>query len=192
MDLEAEVLKERLASYIRLRGGFPVPLAGMTYWIAVGVLGYVVDPKQWGFWAFILSGSIFPVALLYASIFRNDFMKDKNALGSVILPAFVGMLLFWPIAVAAWWTEVGMVPLTLAIGMSLHWPIIGWSYGRTALFAAHAVVRAVVVFLIWWLMPDARFTLLPLSVAVIYLLTVVAILIDSSAQAKKVAATGAG
>ena len=58
-----------------------------------------------------------------------------------------------------WWAEVQLVPLVLAIGMSLHWPVIGWSYGRTTLFAAHAVVRAIVVFLIWWLVPDGRFTL---------------------------------
>jgi hypothetical protein len=159
----------------------------MSYWAAVGVLGYFFEPSRWTFWAFILSGSIFPLALLYAAVFRNGFIKDKNALGGVIFPAFAGMLLFWPIAIASWWTEVSLVSLILAIGMSLHWPIIGWSYGRTALFTAHAVVRAVVVFLIWWWLPEARFTLLPLAVAAIYLLTVIAILIDSAAHAKKIA-----
>jgi hypothetical protein len=185
MDLSAEILKERLASYVRLRGGFPVPLAGATYWAAVGGLGYVAGPSQWVFWSFIASGTIFPLAILYAAAFRNNFLKDKNALGGVLLPAFISMLLFWPMAIAAWWAEVQLVPLVLAIGMSLHWPVIGWSYGRTALFAAHAVVRAIVVFLIWWLMPDGRFTLLPISVAVIYLGTVLAILIDSGAYSKK-------
>jgi hypothetical protein len=188
MNLDAEILRERLASYVRLRGGFPAPLAGATYWAAVGSLGYVVGPQQWVLWAFIASGAIFPLAILYAAIFRNNFLKDKNALGSVLLPAFISMLLFWPMAVAAWWAEVQLVPLVLAIGMSLHWPVIGWSYGRTALFAAHAIVRAVTVFLVWWLVPDGRFTLLPISVAVIYLGTVVAILIDSGVYAKKVSA----
>lgn len=39
--------------------------------------------------------------------------------------------------------------------------------------------RAVVVTAIWIALPDARFTLLPLSVAVIYLLTVIVIYVDS-------------
>ena len=185
MDLSAEILKERLASYARLRGGFPVPLAGVTYWAAVGGLGYVVGPSQWVFWSFIASGAIFPLAILYAAIFRNNFLKDKNALGGVLLPAFISMLLFWPMAIAAWWTDAQLVPLVLAIGMSLHWPVIGWSYGRTALFAAHAVVRAIVVFFIWWLMPEGRFTILPFAGAVISLGTVVAILIDSGAHSKR-------
>jgi hypothetical protein len=188
MDLKAEILKERLASYVRLRGGFPIPLAGATYWIAVGLLGYAVGPTQWVFWSFIASGAIFPLAVLYATFFRNDFLKDRSALGSVLLPAFVSMLLFWPMAVAAWWTDAQLAPLVLAIGMSLHWPVIGWSYGRTALFAAHAVVRAIVVFLLWWLMPEDRFTSIPFAVAAIYLVTVVAILIDSGAQTRKLAA----
>jgi hypothetical protein len=188
MDLSAEILKERLASYVRLRGGFPVPMAGATYWAAVGGLGYVVEPSQWVFWSFIASGTIFPLAILYAAVFRNNFLKDKNALGGVLLPAFISMLLFWPIAVAAWWTDAQLVPLVLAIGMSLHWPVIGWSYGRTALFAAHAVVRAIVVFLLWWLMPEGRFTIIPFAVAAVYLVTVVAILIDSGAQIRKLAA----
>jgi hypothetical protein len=188
MDLSAEILKERLASYVRLRGGFPVPLAGATYWAALGGLGYVVGPSQWVFWSFITSGAILPLAILYAAIFRNNFLKDKNALGGVLLPAFVSMLLFWPMAIAAWWTDVQLVPLVLAIGMSLHWPVIGWSYGRTALFAAHAVVRAIVVFFIWWLMPEGRFTVIPFAVAAVYLVTVVAILIDSGAYSKKASA----
>jgi hypothetical protein len=188
MDLRGEILKERLASYVRLRGGFPVPLAGATYWAAVGGLGYVVEPSQWVFWSFIASGTIFPLAILYAAIFRNNFLKDTNALGGVLLPAFISMLLFWPMAIAAWWTDAQLVPLVLAVGMSLHWPVIGWSYGRTALFAAHAVVRAIVVFLLWWLMPDGRFTMIPFAVAAIYLVTVVAILIDSGAQTRKLAA----
>jgi hypothetical protein len=190
MDLGAEILKERLASYVRLRGGFPVPLAGATYWAAVGGLGYVVGPSQWVFWSFIASGTIFPLAILYAAVLRNNFLKDTNALGGVLLPAFVSMLLFWPMAIAAWWTDAQLVPLVLAIGMSLHWPVIGWSYGRTALFTAHAVVRAIVVFLLWWLMPESRFTVIPFAVAATYLVTVVVILIDSGAQTRKLAAAG--
>jgi len=71
------------------------------------------------------------------------------------------------------------VPLILAIGMSLHWPVIGWTYGRTGLYSAHAIARALVCLFIWARIPEGRFTLLPLSVAVIYAITVVAIVIDS-------------
>jgi hypothetical protein len=48
------------------------------------------------------------------------------------------------------------------------------------LFSAHAIVRAFVALGIWMTLPDARVTLLPFSVSALYLLTVLAILIDSA------------
>jgi hypothetical protein len=105
-------------------------------------------------------------------------MKDRTAAGDVLLPTFISMFLFWPILIASLSAAPALAPLVLAIGMSLHWPVIGWSYGKTALYSAHALVRAVVVFIIWMWMPQERLWLLPLSVSVIYLLSVGAILLE--------------
>lgn len=60
-----------------------------------------------------------------------------------------------------------IAPLALAIGLSIHWPVIGWSHERTAIYTAHALVRAVVVFAIWIVLPDQRYTTLPLAVAIV-------------------------
>ena len=83
----------------------------------------------------------------------------------MLFPAFASMLLFWPIAFAAFGSAVQLVPLILAIGMSIHWPVVGWTYGRTGLYTAHAIARALVCLFIWARMPESRFTLLPLSVS---------------------------
>ena len=178
--LWAELLADRLAAYKRLRGGFPIPLAGVIYWGVLAWLGTILTVHSWCMIAFIGSGTIFPMALLFAAIFRNPFMKDKTATGDVLLPAFISMLLFWPMIVAALGVAPQLVPLSLAIGMSLHWPVIGWSYGRTGLYSAHAIVRAIVCLFIWLYLPEARFTLLPLAVAGVYLVTVLASVIDSA------------
>lgn len=179
-ELKAASLADRLAAYKRLRGGFPIPLAGAVYWGVLAWLGSFLTVHSWCMIAFIGSGAIFPMALLFAAIFRNGFMKDKTATGDVLLPAFISMLLFWPMIVAAMQVAPQLVPLILAIGMSLHWPVIGWSYGRTGLYSAHSIVRALVCLAVWLWMPEARFTVLPLAVAVVYLLTVIAIFIDSA------------
>lgn len=178
-QLKTALLADRLASYKRLRGGFPIPLAGTVYWGVLAWVGTWADIQTWCMSAFIGSGAIFPMALLFAAIFRNPFMKDRTATGDVLLPAFISMLLFWPMIVAAVQVGPELVPLILGIGMSLHWPVIGWSYGRTALFSAHSIVRAIACILIWLWFPEGRFTLLPLAVAGVYLVTVFAILIDS-------------
>jgi hypothetical protein len=177
--LRTALLQDRLASYVRLRGGFPIPLAGAVYWGVLGTLGYSMELPAWSMTAFVGSGAIFPMAILFARLFRNDFMRDRTATGDVLIPTFIGMLLFWPMIVAAVREGPQLIPLILAIGLSLHWPVIGWSYGRTALYATHAVVRAALALAIWLALPDARLTLLPLSVAAVYLATVVAILLDA-------------
>ena len=129
IDLKAEMLRRRRANYVRLNGGFPIPLAGALYWLTLGIAGYALDLAIWSQLAFYASGAIFPLALLLAKLFKNNFMKDKGIVDSVLIPTFIGMLLFWPIMIAAVKTEPQLIPLILAIGMSIHWPVIGWSYG---------------------------------------------------------------
>lgn len=177
--LREALRQDRLDGYVKLRGGYPIPLAGMTYWLVLGALGYRLELPDWSLIAFIGSGIIFPLALLFAKLFRNDFMKEKHAADSVLLPAFISMLLFWTMIAAAAQEGPALIPLILAIGMSLHWPVIGWAYGRTAIYSAHAIVRAAAVLGIWLAFPEHRLTWLPFAVAATYALTVVAILIDS-------------
>jgi hypothetical protein len=186
-DLKAALLRDRLASYVRLSGGYPIPVAGALYWLALGIAGYFVTPAIWMPLAFFFSGAIFPIALLVAKLTGNPFMKDKAAATNVIWPAFIGMLLFWVFIVAAMRVAPGMIPLLLAVGMSAHWPVIGWAYGRTALFSAHSILRALIALFIWLQFPEHHFTWLPLSVAFVYMITVVAIIIDSRAVGKKLA-----
>lgn len=185
-ELKVELRRDRLASYVRLRGGWPIPLAGAIYWLVLALQGYRLELGDWAFFAFVTSGLIFPIALLLAKLFKNPFMKDKTATGDVLLPTFISMLLFWTFIVAAAQEGPTLVPLILAVGMSLHWPVIGWSYGRTALFSAHAILRALAVLCIWLQFPEHRLTWLPLSVAVIYGLTVLAIFVDSKRMTGRV------
>lgn len=187
-ELETALRAEREASYIRLRGGFPVLLAGATYWAGLAAAGYLLDLRYWFPIALFGSGAIFPLAMMYGAIFRNNFMKDRSPVTSVLLPAFVAMLLFWPMAIGALWTEQALFPLILAVGLSLHFPVIGWTYNRTWLYMNHALLRAVAVFMVWWFLPDGRFTLLPLVVVAAYLITAAIVVVDSG-RAKAAAAS---
>ena len=177
--LKAQLKEHRLAHYIRLSGGAPIPLAGAVYWALLTWVGTFTDLESWAAIAFPLSGVIFPLALIFAKLMKCNFLKDKSAVGDVLLPTFISMLLFWAMLNMAIKSSAPdlIVPI-LAIGMCLHWPVIGWTYGRTALFTAHSLIRTVVVVYIWFAMPDHILTALPLAVAVIYILTVIAIYVD--------------
>ncbi len=183
--LKTALLHDRLSSYARLRGGFPIPLAGATYWAALAILSQQLPEPTWRYAALFGSGAIFPLALVYARLFNNNFMKDRTATGDLLAPAFVGMLIFWPMAIAALWRAPDLFPMILAIGMGIHWPVIGWSYGRTWIYCAHAIARAIVVFLIWWKAPEQQLLFIPAAVAAIYILTVLVIVIDSGLIKKR-------
>jgi hypothetical protein len=183
-ELRAAVRRDQLDSFERLKGGYTFPLAGAIYWAGIGAAGYRLPADDWILVAFISSGAIFPLAWLLSRLLGVDFMKDKTATGDVLGPAFASMLLFWPIAFAAYGHAPQLVPLIIAIGMSQHWPIIGWSYGKPRLYSAHAIVRAVGALAIWALLPQGRFTLIPFWVAAVYLATVAAILIAVKREAE--------
>ncbi len=184
-EIESALKTARLSAYVEARGGWPVPLAGATYWAVLAVLGSRIDEANWSLLAAVASGMIFPMAIAYAAIFRNPFMKAKIPDQGAVFMAMGGMLLFWPMAVAAMWNCNALTPLILAIGMSGHWPVFGWTYGRPLPFLLHAIVRAVVCFGIWQYMPEGRFTVLPAAVAGIYLVTVAALFIDSGRLARR-------
>lgn len=189
MDLKAELLRQRLEGYAALSGGYPVPLAGAVYWAGLCAAGLVLDLYNWSLLAFICSGLIFPLGVILSKVLRKDFMKAKGPVDGVLAPTFISMLLFWPGCIAAFYTAPDLVPLILAIGMAGHWPVIGWSYGRPALFTAHALVRAVVVTALWVGAPDQRLVYIPAAVCAIYLITVVALIVDSGAVSRKLRAS---
>jgi hypothetical protein len=181
LELKQAIRVQREASFFRLRGGYPIPLAGGVWWAGMGLAGYRLHSHlQWILLTFYCTGLILPLAILFGRLFRVNFMADKTAVSEVIFAAMGSMLLFWPMAFAAFSTCPELVPLILSIGMSIMWPVVGWSYGRTALFSSHAVVRAIVCFVLWTWWPSTRFTVLPLAVSAIYLVTVVALLVASS------------
>ncbi|MGP1275406.1 MAG: DUF7010 family protein [Caulobacterales bacterium] len=193
MELKTELTELRRESYGNLRGGYPIVLAGAIYWIVLAGLSRFLEPVPLLQTAFGLSGLIFPLAVALAWVTGNRFLKERNALSPLLVPAFIAMLLFWPMLfIAAAESSAGVVMAILAIGMSLHWPVIGWTYGRTALFSSHAIIRAVLVAWIFNAYPDERLTLIPLAVAACYLVTALIVFIDAGRVARRNRSATAG
>ena len=48
MDLKQALFADREASFFRLRAGYPIPLAGATWWAILGTAGYLLPSRgQW-------------------------------------------------------------------------------------------------------------------------------------------------
>ncbi len=146
-------------------------MAGALYWLTLGILGFFLPERLWIFCAAFGSGLIFPLGLLFSKpLNSNLFIKDEP-LANVAGFAVLAINLLWPLYFAIIVVAPALLPLALGVGMSLHWPIIGWMYGSRACLT-HAVVRVLLVTALWVLLPAQRLTLLPLSVAFIYVVTV--------------------
>ncbi|MBL0744364.1 DUF7010 family protein [Chryseolinea lacunae] len=176
MNLKESLLLEKRNAFINANGGLALPVAGFIYWLALGIAGLYVAPRFWFPLAAFTSGLIFPLGLALAKPMKSDLMV-KSALTNLLLPAFVSMLMFWPLAFAGARADLSFVPLAIGVGMGIHWPVIGWTYGRP-LYMAHAIARTVGCTVLWYTLPDQRFVAIPFFVSAAYLATVFAIKAD--------------
>ncbi|WP_080053751.1 DUF7010 family protein [Spirosoma aerolatum] len=182
MDFNQEIVNQKRQFLIRANAGISLPIAGAIYWAALAVAGFYLKPGQWTLMAFCTSGLLFPLGLALQKPFKANLMV-KNPLAGLIPYALFSMMLSWGIIIPASSIDKSLVPLCLAIGMSIHWPIIGWLYDSKAC-QLHALLRTIVVVACWYTLPGLRFTLLPLLVSVLYVLTVIGLTIEVT-QARK-------
>ncbi len=161
------IAAEQRRLFLAARSGISAPAAGAIYWIALGIAGFYLPPKSWCLLAFVTSGAIFPLAIALQKPLRAN-MFVKSALDSMTFPSLLPVMLCFGFTIPAFHIEPQLVPLGLSIGMTVHWPIIGWMYGRTGAFSAHAIVRVLSAVVLWYAFPDHRFSLVPLSTGIVY------------------------
>lgn len=166
-NLNQAVLEERKRYSAAAGGGVSLPVAGAVYWAVIGVLGFYLDPGEWAYAAAAGSGLIFPLGLLLQGPLRSPFMKTKSPLSGITMAAIIAINLLWPVHVVLISVYPDAAPLSLAIGMTLHWPLIGWAYASRVCMA-HAIIRTAVVTLIWFGLPELRFTGIPFAVSALY------------------------
>ena len=170
--LDNSTLQQARLDLLSRSGGIVAfPVAGALYWLAMGICGYTLDHDSWRIVALIGSAMLFPTAFLLATLFKaNIFVRDNPLASLAGLPmATVGLLPF-ALYIVLDGSAIQLLPLALAIGMSLHFPILGWMYG-SRVCALHPIVRTASALGVWMIFPGGRFTILPLVVMVIYVIT---------------------
>ncbi len=169
--LSEDALNNERARLFRVaRSGVSLPAAGAVYWLALGVAGLFLPPREWSLAAFFTSGLIFPLGIALQKPFRARLF-EPSPLSPLFGFAMIPIALSFAVTIPAFYTEVSLVPLALSVGMTVHWPVVGWIYAKPG-FVVHAVIRTAAVCALWFLMPDARFVAIPFMVGLIYLGTV--------------------
>jgi len=185
MELKELLIIEKRNFLIKANGGIALPAAGFIYWLGAGIAGFYLAPKAWIPIACFCTGLIFPIGMLLAKPLKSDIMA-KSELGSLLLPALLSMLTFWPLAFAGAAGNPGFIPLAVGVGMGMHWPVVGWMYGGKS-FLAHFLIRTIGSTALWYALPDDRFTIIPFFVAGVYLITIFGIRWEVELAKKQVA-----
>ena len=173
--------QERDRFAIRANGVIAAPLAGAIYWAVLSYLGYTASIRAWCIVAFFLSGFIFPLALFLQKPTKSNLMVKDSSLSKPGFYAFANLGFAWPIIIASFQTDSQLVPLALGIAMSLHLTGAAWAMNIKS-YLYHPIIRAVLITVLWYALPEFRFTLIPLAISLIYLATIPFVLREVSAK----------
>ena len=181
--IDSELLDhERKQFFIQTYGSVYLPLIGIVFWPSLGVAGYFLSPQDLCFAVFFIIVILLPIALI-AGKWLSKKLSLKSPLASLIFPALVPILMSFGITIPLYFTNISLVPLAFVLGLSFHWPAFGWMYNQRG-FIIHSLVRTVLALSIWYFYPTHLFTLLPISVGFLYLVTACWLLLELS-EAKK-------
>ncbi|MEM1183658.1 MAG: hypothetical protein AAGI53_01515 [Planctomycetota bacterium] len=168
----ARNLDEQLAEF-RDSQFMAMPSAGAVCWSLAAGAGFF-RPDRWHVLSlFIAVGMIFYVGLLIAKITGEDLLgrnKSSPFFDRVFFASVAMSILVFAIAIPFVLESPTSLPLSLGVLTGLMWlpisPLIGHWVG-----AAHAIARTALVLTVWLLLPDDRFTAVPLAVVAVYVVT---------------------
>lgn len=149
-----------------------LPMAGAIVWAIIGVLGWVLEPYTALFAMLFLSGAIFPLGLLFA-YFRNEkLLNTQNPLAKLIGSCVLMVNLLWALHIPLIIYAPEFLPLSLGIGLGLHWVVYSWVV-QHPVGVMHAVIRTLVLLVLWVALPEWRMIALPFAITAVYMLSLV-------------------
>lgn len=151
------------------------PLAGLIAWLIIGISG-LVFPLKVNIWVlFIATGSIVYLGLFISRFTGENFLdrrKPRNDFDALFLMTVAQAVLVYSIAIPFFLTDPQSLPLSVGILTGTMWLPFSWIVKHwVGLF--HAIVRTVVVLILWYLLPDLRFVAIPFAIAGIYIFTLI-------------------
>ena len=150
-------------------------VAGLCFWLYVVALDIYFSLDVANIYRLVGTFFILPVAVLVSRLLHADPFSKGNALGELVGYTHMSVItLTYPIVIFCMLYVPEAMILVLAIAYCLDFYVMTWAFG-SPLFSMHAAVRVVIVTIIWFARPAWREIVLPATVAVAYLATVILI-----------------
>lgn len=166
-------LEEQREEFSRRRF-LATPLAGIIAWTIAGVAGAFL-PDFYAVWVlFIATGSIVYLSILISKFTGENFIdknKPKNEFDGLFLYTVIQSVMVYAIAIPFFLLDYESLPMTIGILTGLMWIPFSWIIKHWVGFF-HTLVRIALVVSLWYLFPNARFTVIPAAIILVYILTI--------------------
>ena len=151
------------------------PLAGMIAWLITGISG-LLFPAEITVWVlFIATGSIVYLGLFISKFTGENFLdksKPKNIFDNLFLFTVGQAVLIYAIAIPFFLLDYTSLPMTVGILTGTMWFPFSWIVKHwVGIF--HAVVRTILVLVLWYAFPELRFVIIPFAIVLIYMVTMI-------------------
>lgn len=173
MEQTDRSLDEQRQEFIN-RKFLATPYAGIIVWLIIGIAGLIV-PATYAVWVlFIGTGSIIYLALFISKFTGENFLdktKPKNEFDNLFMFTVGQAVLVYSISIPFFLVDYTSLPMTIGILTGLMWLPFSWIIKHwVGIF--HAVVRTVLVLVLWYAFPEYRFVSIPFAIVLIYIMTI--------------------
>ena len=173
MKNEIKSLEEQRIEFSN-RNFLATPISGLIVWFLIGIAGLFLSKVVAVWTIFIGTGSIVYLALFISKFTGENFLdkkKPKNTFDKLFMFTVVQSVLVYAIAIPFFMHDYTSLPLTVGILTGTMWLPFSWIVNHwVGIF--HAVLRTILVLILWFLFPELRFVVIPFAIVIIYIITI--------------------
>jgi len=151
------------------------PLSGLIVWLIIGISGIVLPIKVTVWVLFIGTGSIVYLGIFISKFTGENFLdkkKSKNTFDSLFLFTVGQSVLVYSIAIPFFIIDYSSLPMTIGILTGTMWLPFSWIIKHwVGIF--HSIFRAIIILILWYILPEYRFVSIPFVIVVIYIVTII-------------------
>lgn len=150
-------------------------VAGALLWLSIFFAAQILPQRTARFVWLAETFFVLPIAVAASKALKADPFCSDNPLGNLVGYTHMSVVtLSLPIIIMLCLIKPEAQILAMAILYCIDFYVMSWAFG-TRLFALHAAARTILASAIWFAAPALRLTVLPLTVAALYLITAIAI-----------------
>lgn len=151
------------------------PLAGLITWLIIGIAGLFLPIRTTVWILFLGTGSISYLAIFISKYTGEKFIekgKPKNTFDRLFLFTVLQSVLIYSIAIPFFILDYSSLPLTVGVLTGAMWIPFSWIIKHwVGIF--HAIIRTITILLLWYAIPEYRFSAIPFAIVIIYIITMI-------------------